>query len=262
MHTGAGHEHSHHLHGRHCAGDCVRRRAGSGRNGSVPSGNPCLKGNGNPCNSNNGNIGRQGNAGHEKVNIGKKPPHIDLAMPPVSGRHAFITQVGDSNVASIIQTAPSAYAQIDQDGEDNESDVTQRGSGSGYIQAKQAGQGNFARLQQDGAGQNVVYLTQTGTSNWAWVKQNADGGMHNGALLTQTGDNNDLALFQDGTDNRALLSQEGDGNGMTAVQNGEGNRLVWTQQGTNLTDLQITQTGGAAKGGQLLITQTGTGGGK
>ena len=75
--------------------------------------------------------------------------------------------------------------------------------------------------------------------------------------MVQTGDNNDMALFQNGSDNRALLTQEGDGNGMTAVQIGDGNRLIWTQQGSNLTDLEITQTGGAEKGGQLLVTQTG-----
>ena len=105
-------------------------------------------------------------------------------------------------------------------------------------------------------------MTQSGNSNWAWSNQNAAGAIHNGARLTQTGNNNDMLLMQDGGDNRALLTQEGDGNGMTAVQNGEGNRLIWTQQGTNLTDLKITQDGGATKGGQLMITQTGVGGGK
>jgi hypothetical protein len=65
-----------------------------------------------------------------------------------------------------------------------------------------------------------------------------------------------MQLLQDGSDNLADLSQEGDDNGMTAVQLGEGNRLAWVQQGDGLSDLQITQTGGAATGGQMLITQT------
>lgn len=224
---------------------------------SSPTGAPCLKNNGNPCNGNNGNLGAQGNANHERVRIDKKPPPIDLPMPAVSGRGAYISQIGDLNVASIRQTAPNAYARIDQSGNVNEADVTQSGSGSGYVSASQSGDMNFARLEQGGTGQNVLYLTQSGLSNWAWSSQNVSGALHNGARLTQTGDHNDMQLIQDGSDNRALLSQDGDANGMTAVQLGTGNRLIWNQQGNNLTDLQITQTGGSEKGGQLLITQTG-----
>ena len=227
---------------------------------STPPGNPCLKDNGNPCNSNNGNLGEQGNANHEKVKIDKHPPPIDLPMPAVSGRAAYVSQIGDNQITTIRQTAPNAYARVDQDGQSNEADVTQDGSGTAFAQSSQEGEGNFARVQQDGSGQNVVYLTQTGNGNWAWSNQNALGAIHNGARLTQTGNNNDMMLLQDGSDNRALLTQEGDGNGMTAMQSGEGNRLIWTQQGSNLTDLQITQTGGTEKGGQLLVTQTGNGG--
>jgi aconitase B len=121
--------------------------------------------------------------------------------------------------------------------------------------AKQSGTDNFARLAQDGSGQNVVYLTQDGTSNWAWSRQNADGALHNGAILTQAGNNNDMALVQDGSDNRAVLTQNGDNNGMTAVQDGAGNRLIWTQQGSNLSDLGITQFGAQT----IQVTQTGPG---
>lgn len=223
---------------------------------SVPPGNPCAKNNGNPCNGNNGNLGQQGNAGHEKVVIDKKPPPIDLPMPPVSGRGAFIEQVGDGNIASIRQTAPNAYARVKQQGASNESDIDQSGSGSAYASSSQAGASNFARLQQGGTGQNVVYLSQNGQGNWAWSNQMAIGAIHNGAQLTQTGNNNDMALVQDGSDNRAVLTQEGDDNGMTATQIGEGNRLIWVQQGNNLSDLQITQMGGTEKDGQLMITQT------
>jgi len=226
-------------------------------NSSTPPGNPCLKDNGNPCNNNNGNLGEQGNANHEKVKIDKKPPPIDLPMPAVSGRAVYISQIGDSQVATVRQMAPNAYARIHQEGTSNEADVTQGGTGTAYLETAQDGIGNFARVQQGGSGQNVAYLTQSGSANWAWANQNAVGAIHNGTRMVQTGDNNDMALFQNGSDNRALLTQEGDGNGMTAVQIGDGNRLIWTQQGSNLTDLEITQTGGAEKGGQLLVTQTG-----
>lgn len=224
---------------------------------STPPGAPCLKNNGNPCNGNNGNLGKQGNANHERVRIDKKPPPFELPMPPVSGRAAFVEQIGDANRADIRQTAPNAFARVDQQGNANEADVAQRGSGTAYARVAQTGNTNFARAEQAGTGQNVLYVAQSGNSNWAWANQNSTGAIHNGARLTQTGDQNDMALVQDGSDNRAVLTQEGNGNGMTATQVGEGNRLVWTQQGNNLTDLKVNQTGGAERGGQLLITQTG-----
>jgi hypothetical protein len=220
-------------------------------NDKTPPGNPCAKGNGNPCNGNNGNLGRQGNSGHHK------PPVelIPLPMPAVSGRGAFVTQVGEANVSTIMQSAPDAYAMTIQAGSDNEADVTQRGSGSGYVLSKQAGTANFARVAQDGSGRNVAYVIQFGTSNWIWSQQNAAGAAHNGAILTQIGSNNDISLIQNGSDNRALLTQLGEDNGMTAVQNGVGNRLIWTQSGSNLADLGITQSGAQT----IQITQTGPG---
>jgi hypothetical protein len=222
----------------------------------VPPGNPCAKNNGNPCKGNNGNIGAQGNVGHEKVKIDKTPPPIDIAMPPVIDRGVFITQVGDSNEANAVQTAPNAYASINQNGNSNDADVGQTGTGTAYVAATQTGDDNYARLQQSGSGQNVLYATQTGNGNWMWGNQVALGAIHNGAIMTQTGNDNDMSLYQEGSDNLAILAQEGDGNGMSAVQLGDGNRLAWTQQGDNLSDLQITQTGGSETGGQLMITQT------
>lgn len=226
---------------------------------STPPGAPCLKNNGNPCNGNNGNLGAQGNANHEKTKIDKKPPPISITMPAVTDKGVFITQVGDSNQANVVQTAPNAYAKIDQDGNNNDADVGQTGTGTAYTEATQTGDQNFARIQQGGPGQNVSYVTQTGNGNWLWSDQQALGAIYNGAKLTQTGNDNDMALYQSGSDNLAVLNQDGDNNGMTATQVGVGNRLSWTQQGDNLSDLQITQTGGSATGGQLAITQTNTG---
>jgi len=223
---------------------------------SVPPGNPCLKNNGNPCNGNNGNLGAQGNVGHEKTRIDKKPPPISIGMPPVSGRGAYVSQIGNSNQANIVQTAPNAYAKVDQTGDSNDADIAQKGSGKDYVESAQTGDGNFARIEQAGSGQNVLYTSQSGNGNWLWSNQLALGAIHNGASLTQAGNDNDMRLYQGGGDNLAILTQEGDDNGMTATQLGAGNRLTWIQQGTGLSDLQITQTGGSQTGGQLLITQT------
>lgn len=228
---------------------------------SVPPGNPCFGSTGNPCNNNNGNLGHQGNVDHERVRIDKKPPPIDLGMPAISKNAAYIDQIGDGNSASVTQTARVAYAKVEQDGSGNSVVLSQNGTGKAYADVKQKGSDNFVAVQQAGSGQNVVYLNQNGSSNWAWANQNAAGAVHNGARMTQTGNNNDMALTQSGSDNLALLTQEGDGNGMSATQVGDGNRLAWTQQGNGLTDLQIVQTGGMEKGGQLAITQTGGTGG-
>jgi hypothetical protein len=227
---------------------------------STPPGSPCTKNNGNPCNGNNGNLGEQGNAGHEKIKIDKKPPPIILAMPEVADRGVFISQVGDLNEADVVQTAPNAYASINQAGDSNDVDVAQSGTGTAYLEAAQNGDSNFARVTQSGTGQNVAYVTQNGTNNWVWSNQLALGEVYNGARLSQTGNDNDMVLDQQGSDNLAVLTQEGDNNGMTAVQIGEGNRLAWTQQGDNHTDLQVTQTGGSNTGGQLMITQSYPGG--
>jgi hypothetical protein len=228
---------------------------------NIPPGNPCFGNTGNPCNQNNGNLGQQGNVNHERVTIDKKPPPISIPMPAISQNAAYIEQIGEGNSATINQTARVAYAKVEQDGSGNSVTLSQNGIGKAYADIQQKGSANVAAVQQGGSGQNVLYLNQSGSSNWAWANQNAAGAVHNGARMTQTGNNNDMALTQLGSDNLALLTQEGDGNGMSATQVGDGNRLAWTQQGNGLTDLQIVQSGGMEKGGQLAITQTGGTGG-
>ena len=121
-------------------------------------------------------------------------------------RGVFISQIGDANVANVAQTAPNAYARVGQNGDRNDADVAQRDGGTHYVQAAQTGDDNFARVQQSGSGQNVAYVAQTGSGNWLWSKQDALGAIRNGAQLTQTGDNNDMALYQSGSDNLAALT--------------------------------------------------------
>jgi len=227
----------------------------------VPPGNPCLMDNGNPCKDNNGNQGHQGNVNKEKVTIVTNPPPINLSMPPVSDRGVFISQIGDGNVANAVQNAPNAYASVVQNGNSNDAELSQTGTGTGYMAVSQTGDLNFANLDQSGSGQNVVYASQDGTGNWMWSNQSALGSIFNGAELTQTGNYNDMQLDQEGSDNLAVLTQQGDNDAMTATQLGDGNRLTWIQDGSNLSDLQITQTGAAQAGGQLMITQTNIGNG-
>ena len=179
------------------------------------------------------------------------PNEVD--MPDVSGRQATVGQTGYADVAQISQTAANAYARVRQDGERNEAMVDQRGSGSAYADVAQTGDRNLAGIAQDGPGENVLYLTQAGNDNRAAASQNASGALHNGAVMTQLGYNNEMALAQDGSDNRAVLTQEGNDNEMAASQVGDGNRLEWTQQGVGLPSLGIAQSGGQA----VQIVQTG-----
>jgi hypothetical protein len=182
-------------------------------------------------------------------------PAQSLSMPSVSGRSVYIDQVQDGNVANAIQTASNAYSHISQDGYANDAETSQTGSGSHYADLSQAGGGNVAKVEQGGAGQNVLYLTQTGSGNWARASQIADGDVFNAAQMSQRGTNDSMSLTQDGADNLAILTQAGSNDDMTASQLGDGNRLTWTQQGNNLSDLQITQSGGADAGGEMTITQ-------
>jgi minor curlin subunit len=228
---------------------------------TVPPGNPCLMDNGNPCKDNNGNLGHQGNVNKERVVVDTNPPPIDLSMPPVSDRGVFISQIGDGNVANAIQTAPNAYASVAQNGNSNDAELSQTGTGTGYVALSQTADSNYAAIDQSGSGQNVVYATQDATGNWLRSNQSALGSIFNGAELTQTGNYNDMKLDQVGSDNLVVLTQTGDNDAMTATQLGDDNRLTWIQQGDNLSDLQITQTGGAVAGGQLMITQTNIGNG-
>jgi hypothetical protein len=67
----------------------------------------------------------------------------------------FITQIGDTNEASAVQTAPNAYAAITQDGNSNDADVAQTGAGSFYVEASQTGgseQGGQLLINQTNGG--------------------------------------------------------------------------------------------------------------
>lgn len=217
-------------------------------------GNPCATGNGNPCNDNEGNDGKQGNSGGKEKVRHDKPVPITINVPAISGRTAFISQIGDDNRAGITQTAPTAYASIRQHGDRNVADVTQSGSGLAYTELRQIGAANRGTIIQDGTGQNVLFAAQAGERNAMVARQTANEVSQNGAIMGQAGSDNSMSLTQDGGDNRAVLGQVGDGNKMTATQEGEGNRLVWTQVGNNLSDLGIKQNGTGATA--MVITQT------
>lgn len=194
-----------------------------------------------------GNAGGQGQA--KGVTTGR-PPAFYISRPSVSGRDAYVTQIGETNRASVRQSAPDARAEVVQTGDRNDAEVVQNGR-VGYAQIRQIGDSNAATATQSGKGGNTLFLAQLGSHNSAVVSQES-AMLENGARLLQSGQGNVMTLAQSGNDNQAQLTQQGDNNVMNAAQTGAGNRLDWTQQGSGLASLSVTQTGGQA----IQIVQT------
>lgn len=184
------------------------------------------------------------------------PAHAQDSESATDERGVFIEQVGVGNRADVSQAGSNGRAQIVQDGASNVSTLTQ-GAGVHSATIVQSGDENSVLASQDGIGETELLMAQEGSGNFADVSQ-ADGGLlYSAAAILQNGNGNSLSLVQNGDDNQARLTQNGDNNAMTAVQLDAGNRLEWTQDGSGLSDLQITQTGGAA----MQVTQTNSGGG-
>lgn len=184
-----------------------------------------------------------------------------VAMPSFAQseptRGVFVTQIGDGSRATIDQQNADSLATVVQDGNDNQLDLTQTGSAAHSARIAQDGDGNLVDAAQDGDGTTDLALLQEGNSNSAVVLQRETAaGATTGAEIVQSGNGNRIILAQDGSDNDASLTQLGDGNTMSATQLDSGNTLAWSQNGDGLSDLQITQQGGA----NLQVTQSNTGG--
>ena len=180
-----------------------------------------------------------------------------IEAPAEQASGVFIEQVGTTNRAEVNQASASGAARILQDGSGNQASLNQGELGQNTATLAQAGDDNSINAAQNGSGSNLLLLAQEGNGNSALVSQTDSGLLYSAAAILQSGNGNSLALVQDGDDNQARLTQNGDNNAMTAVQLDTGNRLEWTQDGSGLSDLQITQTGGAA----MQVTQTNGGGG-
>lgn len=181
----------------------------------------------------------------------------EIEAPVADRSGVFVTQIGNTNRADVDQPDGQSFAQVVQDGADNAVDLAQRNSGNHYASIAQSGDANAILAAQEGAGETILLLGQEGNENSATISQTDNGLANSAAAILQSGNQNSIVLIQDGDDNQARLTQNGDGNAMTATQLDVGNRLEWVQNGSGLSDLQITQTGGA----NLQITQSNGGGG-
>lgn len=182
-----------------------------------------------------------------------------IAVPALAqsepSRGVFVTQIGDGSQAAIIQENADSLAQVAQDGNDNSLELGQTGAAAHRARIAQNGDGNVVAATQDGDGSVDLALLQEGNGNSVDVIQRESSTLAaTTAQIVQSGNGNTIALTQDGSDNTAVLNQVGDGNTMTASQLNSGNRLEWSQTGDGLSDLGITQTGGAV----AQITQSTT----
>lgn len=171
-------------------------------------------------------------------------------------RGVFVTQIGDSPRATIVQRNADSLARVAQDGVNNQTDLEQEGTAPHRAQIAQEGDDNTAVARQDGEGSTDLALAQEGNGNTALVVQREQSALaETAATIVQRGNGNSIILAQDGSDNQAELTQEGDNNVMTASQLDNGNRLQWNQVGDGLADLQIVQQGGST----IQVTQTNAG---
>src|SRR5690606_9710746 len=105
---------------------------------------------------------------------------------------ATVSQVGDDNIANILQTNTSAGsdATITQSNDSNESFIVQTGQSA-------ASAGSFA------------FSSQSGFDNYSRIEQSAD---DNDADVNQGGDGNQSRIYQTGTGNTATVDQLSNGN--------------------------------------------------
>ncbi|MCC3859755.1 hypothetical protein [Pseudemcibacter aquimaris] len=196
----------------------------------------------------------------------------------------YINQLGNDNRTNIQQQDGDNTAHVSITGNNNGADgvegqITQKNA-TNTASVIVVGDRNDFDISQDGlGGTNKTSLYQSGTDNDALIEQSSVLSSTNSAELWQVGNgnqltvnqvnavaayNNEVRLFQDGTDNSATLTQNGGNNTINATQvgdtvsatftqNGFDNTLISRQDGTNL-NYGITQDGGAT----ISIIQTNT----
>lgn len=163
-------------------------------------------------------------------------------LTPATERNVYVTQVGDSNDATVAQGADRGSVRVEQRGSHNVAQVVQAPDTSRGLAAIGTAAVPLVAIADD-SGSSIAIL-QMGGGNHADVRQfNTDGSI-NVAALMQSGTDNRMRLDQTGFGNHAELEQTGDGNAMTATQLAGANALRWRQIGDGMPDLNVQQTGG------------------
>lgn len=161
-----------------------------------------------------------------------------------------LTQNGDSNEATVIQTGINVSVEATQQGVANQLMTTQEGFGT-WVRSNQEGEGNLQSISQRSEGGATASVDQYGLDNEVYVFQTEgdynDGritqmGQENLVTLTQTYILNSLDATQDGIGNQASIQQTGH---VTAQINQAGldNSVELLQGAYSAADAVISQTG-------------------
>ena len=126
------------------------------------------------------------------------------------------------NTATVTQTSLDNDAIVYQNGSGNIIDSTQDEDLSNYLNASQTGIDNEIDIMQNAPGKdNAAYIDQSGDGNDIAIEQVATTGYNYiggkgsitwGPDLNQTGDNNEVAVYQWGTEQQVEIDQLGSGN--------------------------------------------------
>jgi len=148
---------------------------------------------------------------------------------------AWVDSDGFGNNVSITQGSSGTpsngqYANVTQDGSDNESSIEQFGNGGADHTQIQDGSANNA-VAESSWGSSTGLQEQYGSENTSIFKQN---GYHN-ATTIQDGLNNYSWLRQSAGSSTAMFDQVGDNNQVNADQRGVGNTMDVDQTGNGNT---------------------------
>ncbi len=175
-----------------------------------------------------------------------------------------VWQIGNLNQSEVFQYGTDQVADVIQNGNANESSITQRAPGNFVIaDVYQEGDENQSTIEQSGPNTatagfaNAAYVEQVGFSNRSFVYQDDDAAsLTNTANVDQLGDNGESTVTQTGNSNTANLLQADltDGNISAITQGGSGNtaNVFQYSSGNNSTVIQssanstINVTQGAA----------------
>lgn len=155
---------------------------------------------------------------------------VALIVQEENTSQAHLVQIGTENLAFAAQEASDNSVQMQQIGERNNVALDQL-SGGNTVMLRQMGNGNAVRIEQDTppggeAGGNAVALVQVGMGNaFSGQQEGADNLATgpDGLPAEQRGHLNLILLDQQGESNAFLTKQEGDGHLILVFQNGQKN---------------------------------------
>ena len=184
---------------------------------------------------------------------------------------AFITQTGVRNSSNVVQNFQNggALATVNQTntagGATNNADISQTSTGYAPPPPDEFALGADASITQDGEGNNSS-ITQTGFANIpaeANEAINAQFGDDNNSSINQTGVIGYANVLQTGNENDSTVSQSGAGSSATVTQNQDNSRSVVTQNSGATATVSQTRTqelfpllrnGGSSNNSEILQT--------